>query len=109
MGLEGVKVGDDVWHVWSDHHDGASITVRTVGRRWATVSGGWRFDIKTGWGDDRTRGRFYVSENAYVETRRQRAAWWDTHNRLHPHMGEHLSLETIQQVRALLGLPAWEG
>jgi hypothetical protein len=109
MSLEGVKVGDEVWHKWSDHHRGGRTLVKTVGRKWITVTDGGRFDPVTGWGDDKTPGRLYASEAAYVEKTRTRDAWWDTMQKSHPNMGEKMSLETIQQVRALLGLPAWEG
>lgn len=109
MGLEGVKVGDEVWVVaaWRTLQ-GKAYAVTSVGRKWVQTSAGSRFDVETG-GDSTGAWRAYRSESAYQEQTRMEAGWVDTYSRLGFRPPSGMTLGTIQQVRALLGLPAWEG
>lgn len=109
MGLEGVKVGDDVFHVWNESYPGSVSQVAHVGRQSITTRSGHKFNRVTGYGNVGTPGRIYFSKAAYAEHVRTRAAWADTYSRLCYGPPAGMTLDTIQQVRALLGLPAWEG
>jgi hypothetical protein len=117
MGLEGVKVGDEVFHVESrwGRTTTAVVAITDIGRRSITTTGcdwsPYKFHKKTGYGTAKTPGRIYRSESEYVEEQRRRRAWVDTHRAISSMTTyqDALSLDTIQQVRALLGLPAWEG
>lgn len=109
MGLEGVKVGDEVWVVaeWRAK-PGRSCAVLSVGRKWVKAVGGGRFEIGSG-RDASGNWRAYRSEAAYLEEARMEAGWVDTYSSLGYRPPAGMTLDTIQQVRALLGLPAWEG
>ena len=118
MGLEGVKVGDEVFHVhgyWNREPIATMVRITDIGRRSITTTGcdwsPYKFDKKTGYGNAKTPGRIYRSEAEYVEEKRRGKAWADTHRAILSMTTYQvaLSVETIQQVRALLGLPAWEG
>ena len=111
MGLEGVKVGDEVFHVWNESYPGSVVRVVSIGRQSITVKDGHKFNRVTGYGNVGMPGRIYPSEAAYAEHVRTQSAWVDTCQRItrFGFTSEGLPLDTIQQVRALLGLPAWEG
>jgi Tfp pilus assembly protein PilW len=110
MGLEGVKVGDEVFHVWNESYPGSVSQVAHVGRQSITTRSGHKFNRVTGYGNVGTPGRIYSSEAAYAEHVRTQSAWNDTRWRItrFDFKSEGMTLDTIQQVRALLGLPAWE-
>jgi hypothetical protein len=109
--LEGVKVGDEVFHVWNEVYPGSVVNVAAIGRQSITVQNGHKFSRVTGYGNIGTPGRIYPSKAAYIEHVRVQGAWTDTRQRItrFDFQSEGLSISNVQQVRALLGLPAWEG
>ncbi len=108
MGLEGVKTGDPIYVVPYARSVGQTYRVTSIGRKWVHV-GLDAYGLDSGADRSGSGDRAYRSEAEFRERRRIQDAWSDLDARIGVRPPAGMTLETIQQVRALLGLPAWEG
>ena len=96
-------VGQTLWRV--SRHSGRPCTVTKIGRKWATLDGGERIDIKTMEleGYDFSFTRIFLSEAHYLRELDDRNTWvafYDALKRWQP----PADAQTIRQAAALLGI-----
>lgn len=108
------KVGQRLWLVPTFRYEGdpREVVVASVGRKWATLEGLYpsrRID-----NDGRVDGRGYSSPGRCYESREQyeaerdlAACWDDTVRRIGSRVPDGMTMDRVQQVRALVGLAPW--
>lgn len=91
------------------HKRQGDVTVKGVGRKWATVSGTYngRIDVDTLQADSAgyaSPGRCYASKQAWLDAEAPQRAWRQLVNGLPMGRPESVSLADIQQAAKLLGV-----
>lgn len=108
-----LAVGMTVWVVYSRRHgDGVERTITKIGRKWAyTDLRNQRFDINS-WcidgGDYVSTGEVYASEQAFKDHLALQKEWQSFHGIVRQlswsNVPGGMTLEKIQQIKALLGM-----
>jgi hypothetical protein len=84
----------------------SEVTIKKVGRKWATFDGygGNRFDMHTGYVDGFGGGRVYASKDEYAHEKALDAAWTRIRNSIDRawNRPEHLTLESMRAVEDIL-------
>lgn len=95
--------------LWFRHvaRGGNEVTVKTVGRRWVSLTNGMRVEIgsrQVDGGDYSSPGMLWRSRQEYEEAMALLAQWIAFQQRLTHQVPEGLTVEKLEAVRELLGM-----